>query len=70
MTEDLECRYLSYARSWFQYMAVFFLVTFSVIGAAGDAAVGGVSSLVTLGVFKYFAGGMFRYSYLNHLLIY
>ena len=45
-------------------------VIFSVIGAAGDAAVGGVSSLATLGVFKYFAGGMFPYSYLNHLLIY
>ena len=45
-------------------------VIFSVIGAAGDAAVGGVSSLATLGVFKYFAGGMFRYSYLNHLLVY
>ena len=50
-------------------MAVFFVI-FSVIGAAGDAAVGGASSLATLGVFKYFAGGMFRYSYLNHLLIY
>lgn len=42
----------------FYHFFAFFIIKYSVVGAAGDAAVGGLSSLAGLGIFKYFAGGM------------